>query len=267
LTHAKLLDFLVKKLKLDHQTTKLQPFAGQDFYWLSSAQVTGIICTPQSFQQVVFPLLKSELLDNFKYVRALYHSNQQIFIMDSLQTTAEKAQVILEEHYGPFSYSYYESAFDEYVTSLIKNHGIEIKDDLILAHAGVDSIDQIKAKGYMNKYTYVNDMVEHQDREQMLVQSGGISYKEWLQREIKRFTQTPKLMLTELNAVFENIFPDTVWIDKEAFVNKLQDLPARDMVQIVSGPQSQIQALGQGDFLISTNVNNQIANSLQKKLA
>ncbi len=183
-----------------------------------------------------------ELSGKFQFIRkAFYDSVTRETVLAALCTKRGKIKLLLENHYGPFNYSCFESAFDEYCTSMLKKYGIHLREDLILLHAHAKSDDEIKARGYMNQMMYVNDMVSHEEREIMIIKSGGFSYAEWLEKELEYFTTSPFKLFTELKLVFENLFPGTVTLDRKDFCRRLTALDINIRARILFEPPVQFK--------------------------
>jgi len=184
-------------------------------------------------------LFFKEQLQNFRFCRQLYHdSKYRHLVLDSLVSTKKKIKQELEKQYGPFSYSYYESAFDEYLVSIQKKYSIELKDELVLKHAGLTTLQELQEKGYRDKMKYVNDMVDHQQREKMIIKSGGPSYKKWLKQEIAYFLRNPARLITELNLVFENLLFTTVSVHPGKFMHLYSKLDLNEQIKILYGKKA-----------------------------
>ncbi len=190
-------------------------------------------------------------LNEFRYARRLYHdSTGREIVLASLVTQRDKVKPLLEEHYGPFNYSPFESAFDEYVIDMVQDRGIKLRPDLVLEHAQAESIDEIKGRGYMNLAAYVNDMVPHEKREEMIIQSGGVSYKKWREAQVDRYTREPRRLMSDMGAVFENIFPDTVWIDPDCFAKLAADLALPKLAALVFAHGADVDTVDPWQLLI-----------------
>lgn len=180
--------------------------------------------------------LNSELLDNFRMVRSLYHHQAvKDMVLDALCSKRDKIADVLKEHYGPFTYSPHESAFDEYLISMREVYGMTFSDQQILDHAGVSSMKEIIGLGYNGRNQYVIDRIIPQDREKLLVENGGLSYQEWIEKEIDRFWKKPSLLFRQYSCVFENLFPEVITLDKAIFIDAFQTLDLSLMVELVFG--------------------------------
>lgn len=207
-----------------------------------------LIGSKEELKKGITGFLQGTLMENFRMVRSLYHHKQaKDLVLDALTSTPDKITDVLKDHYGPFTYSPYESAFDEYLISMREVYGITYNKQQIFDHAGVQSTNDFQKMGYNGIHQYVYDRVTYPEREQLLIANGGFSYLEWVQKEIDRFVSSPALLFREYSCVFENLFPDTVYLNKEVFIQRLLQMDLNLITELIFGTQARLFRLTDGN--------------------
>jgi len=212
----------------------------------------AVVAFTPDFLQFVGQKVPRTLLTSFRFVRKLYQSDKfRNILMSSLVSSREKVAALLEKHYGPFNYCRYESAFDEYLQSMRNKYQVIVREEMILQYAGFASFAEIAKRGYSSMEQYVYDMLSYEDRERMIIESGGIPYLQWIEAEVDYFLEKPSGLISEYGLIFENLFPDIVQVDQDRFMKQFLVSPVSDIVAMLFGDKVELNKSSEQENLSS----------------
>ena len=110
---------------------------------------------------------------------------------------------------------------------------------------------RIIAMGYNGINQYVIDRITHQEREKLLVDNGGLSYQEWIEKEIDRFLKNPSLLFRQYSCIFENLFPEVVRLKPAVFIKSFQQLDLSLMAELIFGKNAKLEIFTEDETRIN----------------